>query len=211
MCSAHILCRPILGGMHHQYAPDLIYDRHSRNKAPAGHKPLRLETEAILRSLDHGPRRATSAWRLERCFHVNDDTELHVDGIVVGVRRMPTPCELRSTRPWNRSARRTLGHRRWRPPSPNGTSHVAARSKRARRNVALHFCSQRQVLSTHWDFLSAGRALSIEVSACLSFGTTGTRPGLGGSACHRHRFCRVGYWRYNASARSAAINASDKD
>ena len=40
----------------------------------------------------------------------------------------------------------------------------------------LHFCSQRQVLSTHWDFLSAGRALSIEVSACLSFGTTGTRP-----------------------------------
>jgi len=31
--------------------------------------------------------------------------------------------------------------------TPYGTSHVAAR-KRARRNVALHFCSQRQVLST---------------------------------------------------------------
>jgi hypothetical protein len=55
------------------------------------------------------------------------------------------------------------------PPTPYGTSHVAARSKRARRNVTLHFCSQRQVLSV-------GRALSIEVSACLSFGTTGTRP-----------------------------------
>jgi hypothetical protein len=62
------------------------------------------------------------------------------------------------------------------PPTPYGTSHVAARSQCARRNVTSHFCSQRQVLSTHWDFLSTGRALSIEVSACVSFGTTGTRP-----------------------------------
>jgi hypothetical protein len=37
-------------------------------------------------------------------------------------------------------------------------SHLAARSKRARRNVALHFWSQRHVLSTQWNFLSAGRA-----------------------------------------------------
>src|SRR5258708_5999720 len=92
------------------------------------------------------------------CFHVNDDTELHVGGIVVGVRRMPAPRELRSTGPRNRSARRTSGQRRWRPPTPYSTSHVAARSKSARRSVALHFCSQRQVLSTHWDFLNAGRA-----------------------------------------------------
>ena len=27
--TGHILCRPILGGLHHQYAPDLIYDRHN--------------------------------------------------------------------------------------------------------------------------------------------------------------------------------------
>jgi hypothetical protein len=27
--TGHILCRPILGGLHHQYGPDLIYDRHS--------------------------------------------------------------------------------------------------------------------------------------------------------------------------------------
>src|SRR6266436_6552461 len=45
-------------------------------------------------------------------------------------------------------------------PSPTTIppSHVAARSKRARRNVALHFWPQRQVLSTQWNFLSAGRA-----------------------------------------------------
>jgi hypothetical protein len=61
-------------------------------------------------------------------------------------------------------------------PTPFGTSHVTARSKRARRNVALHFCPQRQVLSRHWDFLSAGCALSMEASAWLSFGTTGTGP-----------------------------------
>ncbi len=44
-------------------------------------------------------------------------------------------------------------------PSPTTIprSHVAARSKRARRNVALHFRSQRHVLSTQWNFLSAGR------------------------------------------------------
>jgi hypothetical protein len=52
--------------------------------------------------------------------------------------------------------------RRLRAGAPSPTtippSHVAARSKRARRNVALHFWSQRHVLSTQWNFLSAGRA-----------------------------------------------------
>jgi hypothetical protein len=45
-------------------------------------------------------------------------------------------------------------------PSPTTIppSHVAARSKRARRNVALHFWPQRHVLSTQWNFLGAGRA-----------------------------------------------------
>jgi hypothetical protein len=53
-------------------------------------------------------------------------------------------------------------------------SHVAARSKRARRYVALHFWPQRHVLSTEW-ILSVG-ALSIDAGACLNFGTTGTGP-----------------------------------
>src|SRR6266481_6683093 len=42
--------------------------------------------------------------------------------------------------------------------TPMPSSQVAARSKRARRKVALHFWSQRHVLSTQWNFLSAGRA-----------------------------------------------------
>jgi len=52
--------------------------------------------------------------------------------------------------------------RRLRAGAPSPTtippSHVAARSKRARRKVALHFWPQRHVLSTQWNFLSAGRA-----------------------------------------------------
>jgi hypothetical protein len=120
--------------------------RQSRSAGGVGHKPLRPETEAILRSLDHGALRADfdlangAGW-----FHVNDDTELHIDGIVVRARRMPAPLRAPVHWPRNRSARRTSGQRRWRP-TPYGTSHVAARSKRARRNVALHFCPQRQVL-----------------------------------------------------------------
>ena len=48
--------------------------------------------------------------------------------------------------------------RPWRPQHRFRISHVAARSKRARRNVALHFWPQRHVLSTQWNFLSVGRA-----------------------------------------------------
>src|SRR5712671_5797482 len=48
--------------------------------------------------------------------------------------------------------------RPWRPQHRFRIGHVAARSKRARRNVALHFWSQRHVLSTQWNFLGAGRA-----------------------------------------------------
>ena len=49
-------------------------------------KPLRLETEAFLCSLDHGLRRsdlglANGAGGLD----INDDAELHVDEIIVGV------------------------------------------------------------------------------------------------------------------------------
>jgi hypothetical protein len=55
--------------------------------------------------------------------------------------------------------RLTKRHRAGAPsPTTIPPSHVAARSKRARRNVALHFWPQRHVLSTQWNFLSAGRA-----------------------------------------------------
>src|SRR4029450_1398032 len=54
-----------------------------------------------------------------------------------------------------------------------GIGHVAARSKRTRRNVALYSCARRHVLSTE-RILSLVGARSIEASACLSFGTTGT-------------------------------------
>jgi hypothetical protein len=36
------------------------------------------------------------------------------------------------------------------------SSQVAARSKRARRKVALHFWSQKHVLSTQWNFSVLG-------------------------------------------------------
>src|ERR1700722_5458963 len=51
-----------------------------------GRKPLRLEAEALLRSLEHGLRRADLGLANGAgCLHVNDDAELHVDEIVVGV------------------------------------------------------------------------------------------------------------------------------
>ena len=62
----------------------------------------------------------------------------------------------------------------WRPQRRFGISHVAARSKRARRNVALQFWSQRHDLFDSGIFSVRG-AHSIEARACLSFGTTGTR------------------------------------
>jgi hypothetical protein len=70
----------------------------------------------------------TSAWRIAReasTFH--DDAELHVDEIVVGVRRMLAPCALRSTAPQDRMARRTFfaGQAR------SGTRHQAAHGSAA--------------------------------------------------------------------------------
>ena len=59
----------------------------------------------------------------------------------------------------------------------SGIGHVAARSKRTRRNVALYSCARRHVLSTEC-ILSLVGARSKEASACLSFGTTGTTPWL---------------------------------
>src|ERR1700680_4838558 len=58
----------------------------SRPVCGIGRKPLRLKTETLLSSLDHGLRRTdlgltNGAGRLD----VNDDAELHVDKIVVGI------------------------------------------------------------------------------------------------------------------------------
>src|SRR5579859_3094310 len=58
----------------------------SRPVGGIGRKPLRLEAEALLRSLEHGPRRADLGLANGAgCLHVNDDAELDVDEIVVGV------------------------------------------------------------------------------------------------------------------------------
>src|SRR6476646_10557573 len=49
-------------------------------------KPLRLEPEALLRSLDHGLRRADLGLANGTgSLDINDHSELHVDEIVVGV------------------------------------------------------------------------------------------------------------------------------
>src|SRR5690242_20524206 len=48
-------------------------------------KPLRLETEALLRSLDHGLCRTDTGLANGTGFDINDDAELHVDEIAVGV------------------------------------------------------------------------------------------------------------------------------
>jgi hypothetical protein len=119
----------------------------------------------------------TSAWRMERGMlprQRRHRTSRRWDSCQsernVGLLRAPIHWAAESVGQTN------FGTTSLAPPTPCGTSHDAARSKRARRNVALHFCSQRQVLSTHRDFLSIGRALSMEPSAWLSFGATGTRP-----------------------------------
>jgi hypothetical protein len=58
----------------------------SRPVCGIGREPLRLETEALLGSFDHGLRRADlSLTNGAGCLDVNDDAELHVDEIVVGV------------------------------------------------------------------------------------------------------------------------------
>src|SRR5258708_11423422 len=59
----------------------------SRPVCGIGREPLRLETEALLGSLDHGLRRADlGLTNGARCLDVNDDAELHVDKIGVGAR-----------------------------------------------------------------------------------------------------------------------------
>src|SRR4030081_1481977 len=56
------------------------------------HKPLRLETEALFCPFDHGPCGADLGLANGAgCLDVNDDAELHVNEIVVGVSKECRP------------------------------------------------------------------------------------------------------------------------
>ena len=58
----------------------------SRSVCSIRGEPLRLETEALLCPVDHGPCRADLGLANGAgCFDVNDDAALHVDKVVVGV------------------------------------------------------------------------------------------------------------------------------
>src|SRR6202790_4725682 len=104
----------------------------SRPVCGIGRKPLRLETEALLGSLDHGLRRTdlgltNGAGRLD----VNDDAELHVDEIVVGVseecRSLVSPGPLGRRIGWRDKLRDHVGS-----PPPSRIIEVARYSFTAR-------------------------------------------------------------------------------
>src|SRR4051795_800304 len=58
----------------------------SRTVSGIARKPFRLETEALLCPIDHGPGRADlSLTNGAGCLNVNNDAKLHVDEVVVGV------------------------------------------------------------------------------------------------------------------------------
>src|SRR5437763_1019248 len=70
-------------------------------------KPLRLEAEALLCSIDHGFCGADLGLANgARGLDINDNAELHVNEIVVGVsEECRPPCALRSTGPQDQMAR----------------------------------------------------------------------------------------------------------
>src|SRR4029077_19351115 len=77
-------------------------------------KPLRLEAKALLCSLDHGLRRANlGLTNGAGCLDVNDDAELHIDEIVVGVseecRSLVSSGPLRRGIGWRDELRHNLG------------------------------------------------------------------------------------------------------
>src|SRR5947199_839642 len=68
----------------------LLFDKpvqhRSRTVSGIARKPFRLETKALLCSIDHGPSGADlSLANGAGCLNVNDDAKLHVDEVVVGV------------------------------------------------------------------------------------------------------------------------------
>src|SRR3954447_5800540 len=94
----------------------LLFDKpvqhRSRTVSGIARKPFRLETEALLCSVDHCPGRADlSLANGAGCLNVNNDAELHVDEVVVGVSKKcgplcaPIHCAAGSD-----------GQRRWRRP-----------------------------------------------------------------------------------------------
>src|SRR4051812_3114183 len=102
----------------------------SRTVSGIARKPFRLETEALLCSIDHCPGRADlSLANGAGCLNVNNDPELHVDEVVVGVskkcrsfvcsgplcRGIGRRDELRDKRRWPRP----MPHRRGSPDTPS--------------------------------------------------------------------------------------------
>src|SRR5205823_4647936 len=68
----------------------LLFDKpvqhRSRTVSGTAGKPFRLETKALLCSIDHGPGGADlSLANGAGCLNINNDAELHVDEVVVGV------------------------------------------------------------------------------------------------------------------------------
>src|SRR5215208_4766014 len=68
----------------------LLFDKpvqhRSRTVSGIARKPVRLETKALLCSIDHGPGGADlSLANGAGCLNINNDAKLHVDEVVVGV------------------------------------------------------------------------------------------------------------------------------
>ena len=59
--AGRILCRPVLGGLHHRICPDLISDRHSRLKSDQGqlfyelHRSDVVPEDHLVRKIDTSP------------------------------------------------------------------------------------------------------------------------------------------------------------
>ena len=115
---------------------------------------------------------------------------------------------LTARRPPSTSARYASVRKVARPDTGTRSSCCRAIKTRAtKRSIVFLLAKARPFDHGVFSLLSA---LSIVASACLRFGTTVRDPGLGGGACHRHRFCPGGRRRYYAGGKSAAINASEK-
>src|SRR5882724_9499463 len=81
-------------------------------------KPFRLEAEALLCSLDHGPCRADLGLANGAGgFDIKTPNFTSMNSCR-SKQRMPGPCALRSTALQDRTARQTSGQHRWRRPTP---------------------------------------------------------------------------------------------
>src|SRR6201996_2434196 len=120
-------------------------------------KPLRLEAEALLCSLDHGLRRADLGLANRAGgLDVNDDTELHVDEIVVGISE---ECRsLVSAGP----LRRGIG---WRDELRHNVAGSAPRCVVEGRQILLHRAAGPRRIAIPAPILTCDRALLVGI--CL--------------------------------------------